>query len=121
MTARRLLPLAGMMAAIFLASHQPGDYLPPLALFGFDKVLHALAYGALAIAFLYGFAPSLKGVPPWLACCLTILFCLLYGLTDEYHQTMVPGRTFSLGDLAADVFGGGVAGLIRLFCRRAAQ
>jgi len=39
----------------------------------------------------------------WLACAL---FCLAYGLTDEYHQSFVPGRTSEAGDVLADFFGG---------------
>lgn len=39
----------------------------------------------------------------WLVCAL---FCLAYGLTDELHQSFVPGRTSEAGDVLADFFGG---------------
>lgn len=108
----RFLPMVGVMAVIFWFSHRPGDALFMPSLFGLDKILHGLAYGVLAAAFLYGLGPRLEGITPWRIIWLTTLFCLLYGLTDEYHQTMIPGRICSLGDLAADMCGGGVAGLI---------
>ena len=37
--------------------------------------------------------------------CLT----LLYALTDEWHQTFVPGRQFDLRDLALDAAGSALA------------
>lgn len=36
---------------------------------------------------------------------LLILLGLLYGVSDEWHQSFVPGRTPSAGDLAADGVG----------------
>jgi VanZ family protein len=39
----------------------------------------------------------------------------LYGVVDELHQGLVPGRTFDLKDLAADVTGGIVACLLIYF------
>ena len=37
---------------------------------------------------------------------MAVLFCFLYGLSDEFHQIFVPGREASLGDAAADTIGG---------------
>jgi len=34
-----------------------------------------------------------------------IVISSLYGVTDEYHQVFVPGRTFDVLDMAADAFG----------------
>jgi uncharacterized protein len=31
--------------------------------------------------------------------------CSLYGLSDEFHQRFVPGRTFQWPDIAFDIFG----------------
>ena len=36
----------------------------------------------------------------------------LYGATDEYHQSFVPGRTMSVSDLMVDLIGAGAALLI---------
>lgn len=35
----------------------------------------------------------------------TVIFALLYGVSDEFHQSFVPGRTVSASDLLADVLG----------------
>jgi VanZ family protein len=36
----------------------------------------------------------------------TLVFILLYALSDELHQTFVPSRTASFGDVMIDVVGG---------------
>jgi VanZ family protein len=40
-----------------------------------------------------------------LSALLSMMFCILYALSDEYHQTFVPGRSFQLVDLYFDWFG----------------
>lgn len=40
----------------------------------------------------------------------TVLFCFLYALADEWHQTFVPGRGFEWTDVRQDLLGS-VAGL----------
>jgi VanZ family protein len=39
------------------------------------------------------------------AALVAIAISSLYGVTDEYHQVFVPGRTFDVLDMAADAFG----------------
>jgi VanZ family protein len=34
-----------------------------------------------------------------------VLFCLLFGISDEFHQAFIPGRVVSAWDVAADSFG----------------
>jgi VanZ family protein len=73
-----------------------------------DKVAHFVAYGLLALSFLRalhgGFIP-LEPVRAFLA----IAFTVVYGLTDEFHQSFVPGRDASGWDLLADALGAIVA------------
>ncbi|MGQ9583297.1 MAG: VanZ family protein [Thermoplasmatota archaeon] len=42
----------------------------------------------------------------WIAFCLAALFILLYALSDEIHQSFVPGREASALDLLIDTLGG---------------
>jgi VanZ family protein len=37
---------------------------------------------------------------------LTLVFILVFALSDEWHQTFVPSRTASFGDVMIDVIGG---------------
>jgi VanZ family protein len=36
----------------------------------------------------------------------TLIFVLLYAISDELHQSFVPGRTASFGDVTIDLLGG---------------
>ena len=93
------------MGMIFFLSHQPGDLvrLPPII--GIDKLAHILVYGLLAASFLYGLQQSPLINNKELTCAVVVLFCLLYGIGDEYHQSFIPGRFVSIWDVAADGIG----------------
>ena len=73
-----------------------------------DKLLHAMEYGVLGIlcyrAFRYATRPSLARY----AVLLAIAVSAFYGLTDELHQGLVPGREADVGDFLADVAGAGL-------------
>ena len=36
---------------------------------------------------------------------MSVCFVVFYGMTDEFHQMFVPGRTSSIDDLFADTIG----------------
>ena len=115
----RLLPMLAVMALIFFLSHTPGNDLPP-AICGLDKLLHALAYATLAATCLYALHPATQDRPllkPGLA---VIFFCLFYGLTDEFHQSFIAGRSPSWQDIVADTIGATLAVLVWGWYRRRA-
>ncbi len=98
----RMVPMLIVMGTIFFLSHQPGDalYMPPLP--WFDKAAHLAIYALLAISVLYGFSPWLEDKKFPTVTLLVGLFCVLYGISDEFHQSFIPGRFVSVGDVAAD-------------------
>ena len=108
----RVLPLVGMMTTLFILSHQPGDTLPLPAVVNLDKLLHLLAYTVLGLAFLFALPPAWRTHRPRAMAVATVLFCLAYGLSDEFHQQFVPGRFPGADDLVADTLGGLCAVLI---------
>lgn len=125
----RFAPMAAVMAAIFYASSRTGSEMNTLlpffrklfpAMEGFDWG-HFAAYAILAAAFLW----ALDGErPKWRSMGAAVLLCLLYGLTDEYHQRFVEGRMSDLKDLRNDGIGASAAmlllrlpGLSRLYAR----
>ncbi|HET9313931.1 MAG TPA: VanZ family protein [Vicinamibacteria bacterium] len=107
-------PLAAWMLVIFVASAQPRvphqDDVP-------DWLSHGTAYLVLAVlaarAFGAGTAPDLR-----LAAC-AFAFCVAYGVSDEWHQSFVPGRHSDPWDVAKDGVGAtvGVA-LLRAWSQR---
>ncbi|GAB4338725.1 MAG: hypothetical protein Kow0089_10920 [Desulfobulbaceae bacterium] len=100
----RVVPAVLIMGTIFFLSHQPGDELQLPQVPGVDKVAHLVAYGALGAAVLFA-AGERKRYRPGAAACVTVCFCILYGVSDEVHQSFVPGRDASLADLVADTLG----------------
>jgi len=107
----RLLPMTIVMIIIFLLSNTPGKDLPS-AINGLDKIVHAIAYGTLAACCLYGFPPAARDKKTLRTGILVIFFCFFYGLTDEFHQSFIPGRSPSWLDIAADTTGAALTVLL---------
>lgn len=108
----RFLPVIGIMALLFFLSSLPGNTLVMPKILSFDKLLHAFAYGVLAAAALFAVPVELRRRKPRLIFLLTILFCLLYGISDEVHQIFVPFRSPSCLDILADTVGAAIAVLL---------
>ncbi|MGZ5007220.1 MAG: VanZ family protein [Methylobacter sp.] len=96
-------------AFIYWLSDQPT--LPVPDLFSVqDKVLHAGAYFIMAVLAWRGFKQL--GYSPIILVWLTITFCSLYGVSDEWHQSFVEGRTPDVADWLADTVGAGLAAFL---------
>ena len=72
-----------------------------------DKVAHLIEYAAGGFFAAGAFGRSLR-VAPWLA---GVAFCVLWGVSDEIHQSFVPHRDMSGMDLAADAAGAALGAL----------
>jgi VanZ family protein len=108
----RWVVVAAYMAALFTASSGPGVDLPPGQ--NWDKVLHAGAFGVLALLATWALARGRTHAATSRMLLAACLITVLYGVTDEYHQSFVPGRDASVYDLLADALGAvGAAGAIR--------
>lgn len=90
---------------IFYLSSEPKPPTLDITFPGADKVAHAVLYAGLAATLSLGIQRSNDAPNPTLHFVVPILFAAVYGLSDEFHQSFVPERTFSLLDLAADAFG----------------
>lgn len=99
-------PVAGLMAAIFFASAMPSPPRLPGALP--DVAAHAIGYAVLGAAMLRGVTGAEWSRVTAGAALLAVGLTVSYGLTDEFHQSFVPGRTPELRDLAADAVGAAV-------------
>lgn len=100
-----LVPLVLVMGAIFLLSHLPNTSLSDPLFPHVDKLAHLIAYAALAASLLYALPETWHKWHLARISLLVVLFCLLYGISDEWHQSFVPGRNASAGDVLADVLG----------------
>lgn len=103
----------GWAAFIFMLSSQPGnrfdeaedflDFVPAADFFAHIVIYFVLA--TLVHAVLRIYLPRRKH----LLMIDTVIFSLLYGVSDEFHQSFVPGRSVSASDLLADVLGAALA------------
>lgn len=104
------------MVLIFVISslEQPPLPMPEFEWFTIDKLYHFIEYailGALVARALVKAKPPI--VPSQLVWHVAAVFSILYGASDEWHQTFVPGRFATFADWVADVLGaiGGVLGV----------
>ena len=101
-----LLALA-WMAVLFYLSHQP-SLDAPMLFPGQDKLFHALAYGVLGFLLLGSRAPATDGFTE-VQIRSSILIASLYGISDEFHQYFIPGRSTDVWDWVADTLGAVIA------------
>ncbi len=68
-----------------------------------DKLLHVVEYGILGFLTYNAFRHNkLLNEKIFF---YTIMFATIYGITDEFHQMLVPNRIFSFTDIIADFAG----------------
>lgn len=101
------LPVATYLAFIFGLSSISN---PPSLLPGSDKEAHAVLYAGLALLILRGLAGGRLRQVTLGAMCGAAVLAALYGVTDEWHQRFVPGRSYEYADMLADAVGA-VAGM----------
>ena len=104
------LPLIFYWILLFTLTSLPSQSVPAVGVN--DKVEHMLAYFGLSflmyLALLFQKKSSLLKNN---ALIFTLLFVLAYGILDEVHQLLIPGRSCELFDFMADMLGG-IIGII---------
>ena len=107
-TALRWTPVVLYMAFIFYLSSQPE---PPLPASVTDKQAHASGYALLAVLVARAAAGGLGRRVRLGAAAIAVVVTIAYGVSDEYHQSFVPGRDADIHDVYADA-AGALAGTI---------
>jgi VanZ family protein len=72
-----------------------------------DKMLHFGAYFIMGILTWRSF--KIINNKPIILALLSITFCSLYGVSDEWHQSFIEGRCSEVADWLADTSGAGSA------------
>ena len=109
------LPLGVYWITLFIATSIPTEYIPSVGVS--DKLNHFFAYMVLSVllhlTFIFQEKLPLLGEYP---ASFTLLIGFVYGIVDELHQMLIPGRHAELLDWIAD-FIGVIAGvlIVKLF------
>lgn len=112
------LPPLLLMGLIFYLSSCPWVPIPlPAWVIVRDKIVHAVFYAILCYLWIRAFRMGDRRRMSWAALTAAVLITIAYGISDEYHQSFVPGRLCTVGDVVADSVGALLAGVI-LFGRQ---
>ena len=96
-------PVVLQMAVIFGFSSIPDLKAIPG---GFsDRSGHSIGYAILGALLLRALAGGQLAGVTWLRAIASVVLATLYGISDEFHQSFVPGRSPDLHDVAADAVG----------------
>lgn len=100
----RWAPIAAYAAFIFALSSIPDPpVVGPMPLN--DKVKHFVLYFGFGWLIARGLRPAFPG-RPWRLVAVAAIIASAYAVSDEYHQSFVPGRMADWGDWLADTLGG---------------
>jgi VanZ family protein len=98
-------PAVVYMAAIFAASSVSVE-TPLVSRFPLqDKGLHALEFAVLGFLLAHATLRTWPGHAWWRVAALAVVLGVAWGVLDELHQALVPGRHADLLDAVADAVG----------------
>jgi VanZ family protein len=100
--------LMGWMALIFALSSIPNRIVAAEGSLPVDKAAHVVEFGVLSAIITWMAARRTRTAQ---AMAIGVAGSVLYGLTDELHQALVPGRDPALDDLLADIAGAAAGAL----------
>lgn len=100
----RFAPAQLWMAVIFALSSQSALPPPPGVSSMIASILgHLVVYFVLACLVAFALAPDWQLTRSRIAA--VVVICVLYGISDEIHQSFVEGRTASMFDVVVDAIG----------------
>jgi len=110
------LPVLVCAGLIFIASSFPAPEIPGVFPYQ-DIAFHFIAYLFLALFFARALKNSNTSIKILKLLIFTFIFTVFYGISDEFHQMFVPGRSVSGFDVFIDGIGGFCGGLVYIWRR----
>jgi VanZ family protein len=106
------LPLIFYWILLFTLTTLPSQSIPAVGVN--DKLEHMLAYFGLSFLLYLTLLFQKKSIMlKKYAMLFTLLIVVFYGVLDEVHQLLIPGRSCELLDFLADMLGG-ILGIVLL-------
>jgi VanZ family protein len=102
-------PVLAHMALIFAASSRSDTSAVPSAIP--DKVVHFAVYAVLGALILRAVSGRRRSGVTRSGLLVSVFIATLYGVSDEWHQSFVPGRTPDAMDVVADLAGASAGAL----------
>ncbi len=90
------------MGVIFGLSSLPGSQIPQVPIPHIDKAAHFFEYSILGALLIRAFVHSRPPASVAKLFVLALTVALLFGISDEWHQTFVPGRSSEWGEVLLD-------------------
>lgn len=117
-----LSPALLFMGGIFWMSSYPApESLHLFPMWAGIKLVHLIEYGLLTLLWVWG----LRNATQWSwrkVAFISILITFCWGISDEYHQSFVPGRTAKAADALTDLLASAlVVGLVSFIRGRKAK
>jgi VanZ family protein len=113
---KSFLPSAIWAGLIFFLSDQGN--LPSMNISTFDfifkKSAHIFVYSVLYFLIFYGVQQVISKKYAPKAWYLPLIICICYAISDEVHQSIVPGRNATLRDISYDTLGASIVMLKKL-------
>lgn len=97
-------PVVAYAGLIFFMSSLTPSEIGPSEIWRFDKLIHTAEYAVLGAVVCRALLLGPRLSARW-AVLLAIVAAASYGLSDEWHQSFVPGRDSSGWDALADLTG----------------
>jgi VanZ family protein len=108
---RYWLPVVLLLTAIFFLSSTPGDELHRFEFPFAHFIAHAVEYFLMGFLVCRALTADLKIKKPVLA---SIILVIIYAITDEWHQSFVPGRSPAAKDVVLDLISGAFGAFLLL-------
>ena len=112
------LPPVIWMVILFYASSIRGEEIPKFNIPNVDKLFHFIEYFILGALLVRAFSNSTANPRYIYIFFASALIASLYGVTDEFHQRFVSGRSCELFDLLSDIIGSGAGAALITYKER---
>lgn len=99
------LPAIALAVLIFVFSGMEKPPQPEMGVDFGDKILHFIVYGFLCAFILIGMHSGRARKKSKKLLYIAIVIASLYGVSDEFHQSFVEGRSSDVADWLADTIG----------------